>query len=79
MLCVEVRAHRGTKLLIYKNIIELATSPNDRIIVLYGAGHLPLLIQFMQDSGLVNVEVAGNYLSHYVWKAEVYFLRNGSH
>ena len=51
-------------LLIYKNIMEMATSSNERIFVLYGAGHLHLLIQFLQDSGLVNVEVAQRYLSN---------------
>lgn len=51
-------------LLIYKNIVELATSSNERIFVLYGAGHLHLLIHFLQDSGLVNVEVAQHYLSN---------------
>lgn len=50
-------------LLIYKNIIALATSHSDRIFVLYGAGHLHLLIQFLRESGLVNVEVASDYLA----------------
>lgn len=51
-------------LLIYKNIMEMAASSNERIFVLYGAGHLHLLIHFLQDSGLVNVEVAHHYLSN---------------
>lgn len=51
-------------LLIYKNIMEMATSSTERIFVLYGAGHLHLLIHFLQDSGLVNVEVAQHYLSN---------------
>ncbi|MTD31167.1 DUF5694 domain-containing protein [Planomicrobium sp. YIM 101495] len=50
-------------LLIYKNIIALAASSSDRIFVLYGAGHLHLLIQFLRESGLVNVEVASDYLT----------------
>ena len=51
-------------LLVYKNIMEMATSSTERIFVLYGAGHLHLLIHFLQDSGLVNVEVAQHYLSN---------------
>jgi Family of unknown function (DUF5694) len=50
-------------MLIYKNIMELATSSEDRIFVLYGAGHLPLLLQFFKESRLCNVEVASDYLA----------------
>ncbi|GGE70188.1 DUF5694 domain-containing protein [Priestia taiwanensis] len=49
-------------MLIYKNIMELITSNEERIFVLYGAGHLPLLLQFLRESNLCHVEVASNYL-----------------
>lgn len=49
-------------LLIYKNLVSLVSSNEERIFVLYGAGHLHLLMQFARESGLFNVEVAGDYL-----------------
>ncbi|TCZ77468.1 hypothetical protein E0485_10780 [Paenibacillus albiflavus] len=49
-------------LLIYKNLVNLISSKEERIFVLYGAGHLYLLLQFLKDSGLFNVEVASDYL-----------------
>lgn len=49
-------------MLIYKNIIKLAASSNERIFVLYGAGHLHLLIHFLEESGLDNVEMDHHYL-----------------
>lgn len=49
-------------LLIYRNLINLIESDEERIFVLYGSGHLHLLLQFLRESGLVNVEVAGDYL-----------------
>lgn len=50
-------------LLIYKNLIKLIESDEERIFVLYGAGHLHLLGQFLKESNLVEVEVAHEYLS----------------
>lgn len=49
-------------MLIYKNIVELVDSEDERIFVLYGAGHLHLLIQFLKESGMFNVERASDYL-----------------
>jgi hypothetical protein len=49
-------------LLIYKNLVNLVSSNEERIFVLYGAAHLHLLLQFARESGLFNVEVAGDYL-----------------
>lgn len=48
---------------IYKNIIDLADSPNQRIFVLYGAGHLHLLNGFLQESGLVHIVDVRDYLA----------------
>ena len=50
-------------MVIYKNIVELAESGEERIFVLYGAGHLHLLIQFLQECGRFKVERATDYLT----------------
>lgn len=44
------------------NIIRLAESPAERILVLIGAGHVPLLRQFLQESPSVEVVGANEYL-----------------
>lgn len=49
-------------LLIYKNIVELIECDADRIFVLYGFGHLHLLNQFLNESGLFKVEKAEDYI-----------------
>jgi hypothetical protein len=50
-------------MLIYKNIVNLIDSNEERIFVLYGAGHLHLLLQFLKESELFNVKVVRDYLS----------------
>jgi hypothetical protein len=47
---------------IYANIGRLADSPNERIFVIIGAGHLKLLQQFVEDSGEFELEQANKYL-----------------
>ena len=47
---------------IYANLTRIAESPNDRILVLYGAGHLKLLQQFVKDSGEYDLELLSKYL-----------------
>jgi hypothetical protein len=47
---------------IYANLTRIAESPNDRILVLYGAGHLKLLQQFVKDSGEYDLELLDKYL-----------------
>jgi hypothetical protein len=49
-------------LTILDNIIRLTDSPNDRILVIYGSGHLKLLTQFAGESGFYNVESPLKYL-----------------
>jgi hypothetical protein len=49
-------------LTILDNIIRLTDSPNDRILVIYGYGHLKLLTQFARESGFYNVESPLKYL-----------------
>ncbi|WP_430787488.1 DUF5694 domain-containing protein [Virgibacillus flavescens] len=50
-------------MVIYKNLVDLVTSDHERIFVLYGAGHLYLLNQFLQESEIFNVEYAQDYLT----------------
>ncbi|GIN88897.1 hypothetical protein J6TS2_52830 [Heyndrickxia sporothermodurans] len=49
-------------LIIYKNIVELIESDVERIFVLYGAGHLHLLNQFLNESALFKVEKVEDYI-----------------
>lgn len=49
-------------LTILDNIIRLTDSPNDRILVVYGSGHLKLLTQFAKESDFYNVESPLRYL-----------------
>jgi hypothetical protein len=49
-------------LTILDNIIRLTDSPTDRILVIYGSGHLKLLTQFAKESGFYNVESPLRYL-----------------
>ncbi|MEK4671125.1 DUF5694 domain-containing protein [Niallia sp. FSL R7-0271] len=49
-------------LIIYKNLVELIDSDVERIFVLYGSGHLHLLNQFLNESGLFEVEKVADYL-----------------
>lgn len=46
---------------IYANLARI-TAPGDRILVIYGAGHIPLLTQFTRDSGLYTLEPVERYL-----------------
>src|SRR6266446_1818430 len=49
-------------LTILDNIIRITDSPNDRVLVIYGAGHLKLLTQFAKESGFYDVESPLKYL-----------------
>lgn len=40
---------------IYSNIVRLVESPNDRILVIYGAGHLAWLRQDVTNDGTVKL------------------------
>jgi len=41
---------------IYRNIVALASSPNDRILVIYGAGHLGWLRQMVTNDASVRLQ-----------------------
>lgn len=49
-------------LTILDNIIRLTDSPTDRILVIYGYGHLKLLMQFAKESDFYDVESPLKYL-----------------
>ncbi|HYP01151.1 MAG TPA: DUF5694 domain-containing protein [Pyrinomonadaceae bacterium] len=49
-------------LTILNNIIRLTDSPSDRVLVVYGSGHLKLLTQFAKESDFYNVESPLKYL-----------------
>jgi hypothetical protein len=49
-------------LTILDNIIRLTDSPSDRIMVVYGSGHLKLLTQFAGESDFYTVESPLKYL-----------------
>ncbi|MFC7499815.1 DUF5694 domain-containing protein [Enterovirga sp. GCM10030262] len=45
----------GRNLKIFANLVRLADRPEDRVVVIYGAGHGPLLAQFAEESGAFEV------------------------
>lgn len=47
---------------IYANLTRLAASPNERILVIYGAGHLKTLQDFVEQSGEFELERLNKYL-----------------
>jgi hypothetical protein len=46
---------------IYANLARI-TAPGERILVIYGSGHIPLLAQFARDSGLYALGPVERYL-----------------
>ena len=48
-------------MIIYANIARIS-SVNDRVLVIYGAGHLHLLTQFMKESGMFSINSVEKYL-----------------
>lgn len=48
-------------LTIFANIIRITESKDDRILVIFGAGHAKLLQEFIEDSGEYELERAGKY------------------
>lgn len=52
----------GRNMQILTNIVRITDSMNDRILVVYGAGHAKLLNQLATESGFYNVESPLKYL-----------------
>jgi hypothetical protein len=51
-----VGAWYARNLKIFANLVRLATSPSDRVLVIYGAGHVFPLTEFAEQSGAFSVE-----------------------
>ncbi len=49
-------------LIIYANISRLIAHDDERILVVYGSGHIPLLTQFLHDSDHVDLAPAATFL-----------------
>jgi len=47
---------------IFANLTRIIESPDDRILVLYGGGHVPLLEQFVRDSSDLELVAPERYL-----------------
>ena len=54
----------GRNMKIFDNIIRITDSAQDRILVVYGSGHLKLLTEFAQQSGFYKLESPLPYLKH---------------
>lgn len=52
----------GRNLKIFTNLTRIITSPDDRVLVVYGAGHIHLLTQFICESELYTLENVKTYL-----------------
>ncbi len=51
-----VSAWYNRNIRIYSNIVRLARDPEERILVLFGAGHIPILRELMQSTPVLRVE-----------------------
>lgn len=49
-------------LIIFVNLTRIITAPTDRVLVIYGSGHIPLLAQFIRDSCHYALEPNDAYL-----------------
>ncbi|WGG46266.1 DUF5694 domain-containing protein [Rossellomorea sp. DA94] len=49
-------------LIIYSNLAEITSSPDDRTLLIIGAGHVHLVTQFLEESGLVDVVSPSDYM-----------------
>lgn len=56
-----VQGWYGRNMRIFVNLMRI-TEPGDRILVIYGQGHIPLLTQFVRDSGFYALETVESYL-----------------
>ncbi len=47
---------------IFVNLARITTSPEDRVVIIIGAGHVPLLTHFIEGSGRYTLESPATYL-----------------
>lgn len=57
-----VQSWYARNLRIFANLASIIDTPRDRVLVVYGAGHVPLLSQFILDSGLLQLVSSLDYL-----------------
>jgi hypothetical protein len=57
-----VQGWYARNLRIYANLARIIESPADRVLVVFGSGHISLLSQFLSDSGLFELESPLTYL-----------------
>jgi hypothetical protein len=58
-----VQGWYARNLRIYANLAAITEAPSERILVVYGTGHVTLLGQVLRDSGLFDVESPLDYLT----------------
>ncbi|WP_367591785.1 DUF5694 domain-containing protein [Heyndrickxia shackletonii] len=49
-------------LIMFSNLADLATSPNERILLIVGAAHVEILSNFIKECGLFELEEVDKYL-----------------
>jgi hypothetical protein len=47
---------------IFANVLRITESTDERILIVYGSGHVPLLMQYLRGSKRYQIEPAGRYL-----------------
>lgn len=47
---------------IYSNLAQITNSSSDRTLLIIGAAHIYLVLQFLKESGLFNVVSVNEYL-----------------
>lgn len=52
----------GRNMRIFVNLARIITSPQDRVLVIIGSGHIPLLTYFVEGAGLYTLEPVASYL-----------------
>jgi hypothetical protein len=50
-------------MMMFVNIARIASGPEDRVLVVVGGGHLPLLSHYLRDAGAFRPEHVGDYLT----------------
>ena len=58
-----VQGWYARNLRIYANLVRLVETPSDRVLAVYGVGHIPPLAQFLRDSGMFAIESPLDYLA----------------
>jgi hypothetical protein len=58
-----VQGWYARNLRIYANLARIIESSQDRVLVVFGSGHITLLSQFLTDSALFELEPPHKYLA----------------